>query len=194
MPDYPEIYVLRHGQTEWNLEGRYQGRKDSPLTDKGRGQAQEQGRLLQAAQIDWNETDAFCSPQMRALTTAQIALDDLDVTIRQDARLCEISFGHWEGRTFAEIEAESPELDHDGDPFLWHFFAPGGESYEDMAARVQSFLDDLKRPAVIVTHGITSRVLRGLWLGVGLDGMRDMPGGQGNVHHLANGAYTQLVR
>jgi len=156
MTKYPEIFVLRHGQTEWNLIGRFQGRKDSPLTK------------------------------------AQIALDQINLKADEDDRLCEVGFGAWEGLTLAEIEQNSPEMDHEGDPFMWNFYAPGGENFEELEARCRSFLDHLTRSSVIVTHGITSRVLRGVWLGQGPEDMRDMLGGQGNVHHLSDGKQTQL--
>ncbi|MGR3291212.1 MAG: histidine phosphatase family protein [Paracoccaceae bacterium] len=195
MTEYPEIFVLRHGQTEWNSIGRHQGRLDSPLTDLGRRQAHDQSAIL--GDLICNRTDIsyYCSPQGRASDTAAIALDPLAVKARTDDRLCEISFGLWQGLTFEEISDGWPELCKyaDLDMFNWNFAAPGGERFEDVRDRAESFLNSLTGPTVIVTHGITSRVLRGLWLGVGQDEMAALEGGQGCVYHLSQGKHRRIV-
>ena len=128
MPQFPEIFVLRHGQTEWNKAGRHQGRMDSPLTQHGRGQAQAQSKLLAALLGARSDIGAYCSPQGRASNTAEIVLAPLGMSASTDARLCEISFGQWEGLTFDEIAHDWPELtkNADKDAFGWHFNAPGG--------------------------------------------------------------------
>jgi len=186
MSKYPEIFVLRHGQTEWNSVGRHQGRLDSPLTDKGRGQAGVQGDLLTSVLLDRSDITAYCSPQGRAFDTAKIALKRVGMTATMDARLCEISFGKWEGLTFDEIADGWPEITKyaDQDMFAWHFQSPGGETFDDVSARARGFLESLTGPSVIVTHGITSRILRGIWLGQGWDEMASIEGGQGCVYHL----------
>jgi len=195
MTQYPEILVLRHGQTEWNREGRHQGQRDSPLTDHGLQQARDQGTILAALDADWTGFDAFFSPQLRAARTAELALGAINKTGRADDRLKEVAFGAWEGRTPDEIERVQPgfEKARDDDPFGVHFHSPGGENFAQMAARCQSFLSDLQRPTVIVCHGITSRVLRGLWLGTDSDGMSDLPGGQGCVFRLNDAGHTTLT-
>lgn len=181
--NYPDIYVLRHGQTEWNAAGRFQGRMGSPLTELGISQAGEQNASLEAC-LKGRAVTAFCSPQERAARTADIALKGITSPVIKDDRLCEVSFGDWEGRTAAEIEHGWPDLFRmqDDNPFAWHFSSPGGERFAEMTARCQSFLNDLQGPSVIVTHGITSRVLRGLWLGLDETGMAALPGGQGCVY------------
>ena len=191
---FPEIFVLRHGQTEWNRDGRHQGRLDSSLTDLGRSQACTQSRLLATAMGERADFAAYCSPQVRAAATAAIVLGPLALTAITDERLCEISFGQWQGLTFDQIAKGWPELEEfaDQDPFGWHFQAPGGESFADLCARVEPFLHALTGPSIIVTHGITSRILRGLWLGQGMDGMAQLPGGQGCVHHLSDAGHQML--
>ena len=191
---YPEIFVLRHGQTEWNLAGRHQGRLDSPLTEKGWEQALAQSALLAQA-ISWHDAiAAYCSPQGRAAKTAAIALDPLGLTAIQDKRLCEISFGEWESLTYEEIAQGWPEHTKyaDIEVFDWHFKAPGGEDFETVRARAEAFLQGLTGPTIIVTHGITSRVLRGVWLGHDFDGTSGLSGGQGCVYHLQNGQHIKL--
>lgn len=194
MSVFPEIFVLRHGQTEWNANGRHQGRLDSPLTELGRAQALAQLRLLAAAIGNRKDFTAYCSPQGRATDTASIALGPLGMATVSDDRLCEISFGKWEGLTFDQIASAWPELVNyaDQDPFGWQFQAPGGEVFEDICARALGFLDDLTGPSIIVTHGITSRMLRGIWLGQGIDEMAELPGGQGCVHHLSDAGQRTL--
>ncbi len=189
MSKYPEIFVLRHGQTEWNSLGRHQGRLDSPLTEKGRGQAGEQGELLAAVLRNRSDISAYCSPQGRAFDTASIALTHLGMTAATDERLCEISFGKWEGLTFDEIADGWPEhCKHAHQDLLrWNFSSPGGETYDDVYARAFEFLEHLNDPTIIVTHGITSYVLRGIWLGLEFDELAAMQGGQGCVYHLTDG-------
>jgi len=191
MPDYPEIFVLRHGQTEWNAEGRHQGQRDSNLTELGRKQAARQGQILAQAGLD-PACRVYASPQGRAWSTAEIALRALKMTATADDRLKEVSFGMWEGLTAVDIDAMWPDNRAESDMFLWHFTAPGGECFADLQARTQAFLDDLTGPAILITHGITSRVLRGLWLGLDRAGMAAIEGGQGVVYHLSQGRQTRL--
>ncbi|MFT4715787.1 MAG: broad specificity phosphatase PhoE [Paracoccaceae bacterium] len=188
MQKFPDIYVLRHGQTEWNSQGRFQGQLDSPLTELGVNQAKQQGVLLGKLSLDFGQTDAFCSPQLRASRTARLA----GLTARSDARLKEVYFGDFEGKTRAEIQSEIPDFEQSGD-FSWHFKVPGGESFEQMHSRCLSFLSDLTRPTVIVTHGITSRVLRGIWLGLEMDEMGKLDCDQGCVYCLSKNAQTVLA-
>ena len=192
---YPEIFVLRHGQTEWNVAGRFQGRMDSPLTEVGRGHALAQAGILATRAGGMAGLSAYCSPQLRALHTAKIALEPLDMLPTEDARLCEISFGAWEGLNFDQIAKAWPDhVSHaDMDGFEWQFQSPGGEDYQQMRARVTDFLQQLSGPSIIVTHGITSRILRGVWLGHQGNEIAGMPGGQGCVYHLRDGKQTKLV-
>ncbi|NOX74550.1 MAG: histidine phosphatase family protein [Alphaproteobacteria bacterium] len=187
MTNFPDLYVLRHGQTQWNLEGRFQGRMDSPLTELGMAQARQQGVILAALELDFDHFTAFCSPQGRAVHTAELA----GLKAAPDERLMEISFGSIDGKTLAEIQVKHPEMS-DKTGLGWHFNMPDGERFPEMRARCLSFLDDLNGPAVIVCHGITSRLLRGLWMGYDLDGLGRLPIVQGCVYHLSNGLETVL--
>lgn len=194
MPDYPELYVIRHGQTEWNAAGRHQGQLDSPLTELGVAQAQGLGRLLQAEREDWSAVSAYTSPTGRAARTAEIALTQIGKTAHPDDRLMEVAFGRWEGRTMEEIEAETPgyRAAFEADPLGIHFESPGGETLAQMIDRCTSLLTELTQPSILVCHGITSRVLRGVVLGLDLQGMRELPGGQGNIHHLRDGQWRVI--
>jgi len=189
---YPDLFVLRHGQTLWNAAGRHQGRLNSELTETGRQQARRQGRILAGAGLDAGTTDFYVSPLGRARQTADLALGVIGQSALVDERLKEIGFGGWEGLNSAEIDARWPENRQIADRFDWHFSAPGGEGFDSLFTRARSFLDDLAGASVIVTHGITSRVLRGIWLGLDRDGMGRLEGGQGMVYHLAQRRQTRL--
>lgn len=179
---YPDIYILRHGETEWNRQGRLQGWLDSPLTELGREQAARQGAVLSAEGA--LGLPLWSSPAPRALATAALALPGR--TARPDPRLREITLGPWDGLTRPEIAALAAGVPLSAHPFHWYDQTPG-ERFDGLRARVEAFLGDLSGPAVIVTHGITSRFLRGAVLGLTLDGIAALPGGQGVVWHLRDG-------
>jgi broad specificity phosphatase PhoE len=101
-----ELYLLRHGETEWNREGRIQGSQDSPLTARGRAQATAQADILAREVPQMWQLARYCSPLRRARDTARIALDGLVPVI--DRRLREVDFGAWEGLTPAERGARDP--------------------------------------------------------------------------------------
>ena len=136
----PPIYILRHGQTVWNREGRMQGHLDSPLTDLGRAQAARQGAIL--GRIGLPVGTAFrVSPLGRTQETARHALAGLTDSFATDDRLRELSVGRCEGLTHPEIEARYPGLIDAGQPFEWYFQCPGGESMDALRARVAALLD-----------------------------------------------------
>ena len=110
MLKYLELVVLRHGQTDWNKLGRHQGRLDSPLTELGIRQAKQQGQQLQNLSVDLSGWRMVCSPQGRALRTAQIALSEIGATAQTDDRLREIAFGDWQGLTFFQSYSLLPGL------------------------------------------------------------------------------------
>lgn len=185
----PDLLILRHGETEWNLAGRMQGALDSPLTERGRAQAAAQGRLLAQFGIDgWT---AWSSPQGRARSTAEIALGT-SARLRFDSRLVEIGMGQWTGLQRTQIATEVPHLFESDTDLTWYDHAPEGEGLQALYTRTGAFLDTLSGPAVIVTHGITSRMLRCHALGRGPDAFADLPGGQGVVYHLSGAVQTCL--
>jgi broad specificity phosphatase PhoE len=163
------ILLVRHGETEWNLERRIQGRFDSPLTERGVAQAQAVGRLVRSLR-EAEFARIAASPLGRARRTAEIIREHLAAgpELIIDDRLREISAGAWDGLTFRDIEQRSPgTFDGDG-RYEWNFRAPGGETYDGFAARVAAWLSEAADlPFVIaVTHGVVSRVLRGLYTGL----------------------------
>lgn len=188
MIDHPELFVLRHGETVWNREGRLQGRMDSPLTDKGIAQARTQRVLLNTLQNV--PSDIFVSPLGRTLHTAQLVFGS-EVAFTVDDRLQEISFGLWEGRTKEDIRKQYHGMANDD---ALSFGSPDGETFEMISQRVMSFLSDLKCPAVVISHGATSSVLRGLCTGLDRAGMLALSREQGCIFHLLNGAEKVIRR
>ena len=144
------IYVVRHGETEWNALNKVLGRTDMPLNAKGIEQAHEVARSLKGLKIDV----ILCSPLCRARQTADAVSEELGIRYKIDDRLTEQDFGSFEGvcRFDSEYQAAKRE-----------FFAryPGGESFFDVAARVFSLIRELDGTnALLVTHGGVCRVIR----------------------------------
>jgi broad specificity phosphatase PhoE len=160
------ILLLRHGETEWNRARRHQGRFDSPLTERGIGQARAIGVLLRRLP-EAAAAGVVASPQGRARHTAEIVREQLHTAgeLRTDARLRELTLGAWDGLTYREIEARSSGI-FDGDGrSTWWFRAPDGESYDSFAARLGEWLGEQEEavPVIVIAHGLVSRVLRGLY-------------------------------
>jgi len=187
---YPDIYVLRHGETTWNAEGRMQGVLNSPLTSKGISQAERQGRLLQGQ--DLTGFQVLVSPQGRAFQTAAIALGPLVDSLHTDTALREIEVGSWSGLLRSELPT-FPDMEETPDGALAQYdHAPGGEGFSGLRERCRSFLESLEGPSVLVTHGITSRMLRALHMGRDIDALGELPGGQGVVFYLSGGEHHTL--
>ena len=187
---YPELIVLRHGRTAWNLEGRWQGDRDSPLTALGETQARAMAGVFEAEGITRATHAAFVSPKGRARATARIVLGE-SWEPAVDPRLREIGVGGWEGWLIADIAAAAG-LGGDATPYDLYEAAPGGEGFDGLRARVAGFLASLDRPSVLVTHGITSRMIRTLATGRDLDRFDELPGGQGVVFRVRDGRHEVL--
>jgi broad specificity phosphatase PhoE len=162
----PILYYIRHGETDWNVEGRLQGRHDVPLNARGRKQASHCGQILRdlfaQRSRDPMSLDYQSSPLGRARQTMELARAALGLAAegyRAETALSEISFGAWEGFTIAQLRARDPQRlaarEHD----KWRFLPPGGESYEMVAARMRAWCDGLARDTVVVAHGGTARGL-----------------------------------
>ncbi len=154
------VYILRHGQTEWNVALRMQGRWDSPLTAAGRSQAELHGRTLARE----GGVDAIiASPLGRTRDTAERVNAYLEAPLRYQDALMERDCGHWSGLTLAEIEAAYPQEWRARSEDPYYHRPPGGENLDDMEARVGGFLDAVcagpERRVALVTHGVMSRVI-----------------------------------
>lgn len=164
----PVLYFFRHGETDWNAEGRLQGQTDIPLNAKGRLQASAIGQSIRAGKLEGVDPEALAglpfiaSPLGRtretmALLREGLGLPSADFTV--DDRLKEIGFGHWEGHTWPEIIARDAPGAQARDRDKWNFVPPGGESYEMVHDRVSHWFESLKGDACVVAHGGVARVL-----------------------------------
>jgi len=194
MADWPELYFVRHGETDWNAEGRYQGSKDIPLNARGRAQATLNGNLLQSLLARANRTPTdftwYVSPLGRTRETMNLIRSAIgeplpDVTI--DPRLVEVSFGIYEGHLHTELASGAMAIAGERDAAFWDFRPPQGESYADVAERVIDFGASLTGPSVIVSHGGILRVLRHLIEGFPHERAVNWFPPQDSVVHFANG-------
>ncbi len=162
----PTIYYIRHGETDWNVQGRLQGRRDVPLNARGRAQAAHCGDILRDLFAhdgrDPATLDYVSSPLKRASETIELTRAALGLAAqdyRREPRLTEIAFGDWEGFTIAQLHERDPariaQREHD----KWHFLPPGGESYEMVSARMRDWYESLTRETVVTAHGGTARGL-----------------------------------
>ena len=158
------IYFIRHGETDWNAQARYQGQADVPMNETGRAQAKRNGEALRPLLPGIAKADFVASPLARARETMRIVRETLGLKpddFRIDERLKEAHYGDWQGTLLADL----PRLDAEGieartrDPFRWR--PQGGESYEDLMGRILPWLAAIERHTVVVSHGGVSRVLRG---------------------------------
>jgi broad specificity phosphatase PhoE len=166
-PAQARVHLARHGQTAYNLEGRFQGQLPVPLDDTGRTQAAELAERAAANGF----SALWSSPLLRAHETAEIVSRRIGLTPHEDPRLMETNAGDWTDRSFADVRAQAPELFAAftaGDP---SFAFPGGESFAQQEVRVAAALDDVERgelPALVICHGMVIRaalsVRAGHWL------------------------------
>ena len=194
----PIIYYIRHGETEWNADGRLQGGQDIPLNDLGRKQAARAGGILADLLARDRHSDAplafIASPLGRARSTMELVrgaleLPPADYTI--DDRLREIGYGHWEGSTLAQMQALDPEVFAKRQTDKWTVSPPGGESYAEVEARVTAWYRQLTADTVAVAHGGTARALM---VALGLEtpaSVADLTIEQGAVYLFGDGGLSK---
>ena len=163
------MYLCRHGQTAFNREHRLQGQMESDLTPLGRAQAGAMGDLLhdliaRDPPAPWR---IVASPLRRARDTAGIIGARLGLPVEFDERLMELTVGEWEGRLRGDLARENPQAFASQE---WFFAAPGGETYDQVMARVAGWLAEQaaepERRLIVVSHGIAGRLLRGAYAGL----------------------------
>jgi len=162
----PTIYYIRHGETDWNVAGRLQGRHDVPLNAKGREQSAQCGNILRDLFVrnerNLTDVDYVSSPLGRARETMERMRPILGLPsdgYRIEPHLAEIAFGNWEGFTIAQLHTRDPQRIAAREHDKWHFVPPGGESYEMVSARMGNWYKSLERDTVAVAHGGTARAL-----------------------------------
>jgi broad specificity phosphatase PhoE len=162
----PTIYYMRHGETDWNVQGRLQGGVDTPLNELGLSQAAHAGHVLaDLLARDGRAPSSLAyvaSPLQRARRTMDLVRAELKLPgggYALDDRLREIGYGHWEGSTLAQARLSHPELYASRERDKWGALPPGGESYASVQLRMRDWYDSLRTDTVAVAHGGTARAL-----------------------------------
>ena len=190
------IFLCRHGQTLFNLAGRYQGRLDSPLTALGRTQASAMGRRL--TQLVGADFKVWSSPQGRAQETLALILREVGAaSVVTDARLREHSIGVWDGMTDFEIDMEYPGA-RDGLPQgEWHFRGPDAEAFEALDCRLAEVMAEISADPVavkvVVTHGAVGRLIRGRHAGLGRAELLGLSAAQDGLYALSPEGGVEFV-
>ena len=194
------LYMLRHGETAWNTERRMQGHKNSNLTALGKVQALAMGRTLKA-ELDREPgpTIFLRSPLGRTRETSEIVGREIGIASsewREDVRLAELSYGSWEGFSWAEIEIDHPSAlaDWRADPH--GYCPPGGETHVDLRRRCAAVLTEIATSGVrtvVVSHGVSGAVVRGLNLGLDARAMFVMEKPQDAFFRLLAGSEERIA-
>lgn len=164
------VYLIRHGETTWNVERRYQGTSDSPLSDLGREQTVRLRDALRAVPV----RAVYSSPLTRALSTAEVIAAEFGLPVIAVPDLAEIRVGEWEGLLVGEIEARYPGAVHQwySNPHLARI--PGGETIAELRARAVHATEDIRRrhdgeSVVVVAHGGVNKTILLTALGAPLE-------------------------
>ncbi|MGI6037704.1 MAG: alpha-ribazole phosphatase [Limnochordia bacterium] len=181
-----KLILLRHGETDYNLQGRYQGQSDVPLSERGRKQGELVGRRLAGQSFDF----IVSSDLSRAQETAQIVNGYLGLPMFVDSRWREIAFGQWEGHTAQEIAQGWPQELQTWREDPSRACPPGGEALLDVQARLMEALEDLaaQRPGqngIIVLHGGAIRIICATILGLDLTKRYRIPTDNGSLTTIA---------
>jgi len=194
----PTVYYIRHGETDWNAAGRFQGSQDIPLNDLGRQQAANAGGILcdLFARDGKNELSMsfVASPLGRARLTMELLRGKMSLPPQGyavDDRLREIGYGQWEGLTLPQMQTSDPELFASRQMDKWMVSAPDGESYAQVQARMTDWYNQLTSDTVAVAHGGTARALM-VALGVETpDSAASLTIEQGAVYVFSGGGLTK---
>jgi len=194
LPQGLTLYFARHGQTEANVQKRFSGYKDTPLTPLGLEQAAQVGRILKRELGEAPGCQFISSPLTRAVATMKIARQTMGLPatgFATDNRLKEINLGVWDQLTDEEARALSPILFEQRGNDKWHVRVPGGENYAEVAARISDWVRELKTDTIAISHGATTRILRGLLAGLDWREMSTLDEPQGVVFRVTG---AQVVR
>lgn len=170
--DMPELYISRHGQTDWNAEGRLQGQVEVPLNALGQAQARRNGRYLRNVLGERAAEFGFlASPLGRASNTMRLIRGELGLepdSFATDQRLVELDFGDWQGSTMDDLRQSDPEGIRRRKADKWAFVPPGdrAESYAMLAERVRPVFEALDAPTILVAHGGITRSFLALYANV----------------------------
>jgi broad specificity phosphatase PhoE len=196
----PVLYYVRHGETDLNRQGRLQGRRDIPLNAHGRRQAAECGVLLrdlfardhrQARDLKYVSSPLKRARETMEILRATVGLQAHDYEI--DARLIEIAYGEWEGLTLQEIEMRDASVLSARERDKWDFAPPGGESYRELANRIDSWYKSLTADTVVAAHGGGVRALMAILNIVSEEQATHAQIAQGIVYVFADGKMSRYA-
>lgn len=194
------LLFIRHGETDWNREGRLQGQQDIGLNAKGREQADAVGRTLR--KLAGREIDALeiarafvSSPLLRTRETMERARAAMRLR-PEGYRLCddlkELTFGDWEGLTWPEVQARDPQGAAARAADKWSFTPPNGESYAALASRLAPWVASIDRNLFVASHGGVARALMYLLGGVAPEVAAEASIHQGRALLFADGRFAWL--
>ena len=197
VPNGVTLYFCRHGQTEANVEKRFQGHSiDTPLTEQGVRQARDIAEIVRADVADFAQLDYVSSPLERAQATMELIRNELGLSFdefRIDPRIIEINLGAWDGLTAEEAEHRFPKEFAARAADKWNVAVPGGgENYASVAARMTAFVESLERDTFAVSHGAATRVLRGLFADMNWKQMSALDEPQGCLFRAHAGEVVRL--
>jgi probable phosphoglycerate mutase len=182
------LYFSRHGETEANVEKRFQGHGlDTPLTPRGRREAKTVAKILKRHAKPVARLKYVSSPLLRARTTMEIVRSHLGLVPSEystDQRLREIDLGIWDGLTHKQARALDPVLFDKREADKWDVRVPGGEDYADVAKRATLWLSALKHDTFAISHGGFTRILRGLFEDLTAKEISDLDEPQGVVFRV----------
>ena len=181
----PELWVVRHGETEWSRAGRHTGRTDVPLTPSGERQA----LALRARLAGLRFAAVLSSPLSRALETCRLAGHGEAARIVGDLR--EWDYGEYEGRTTAEIQREVPGWN------IWSAGVPGGESVDELGRRADRVIEEAvaaRGDVLLFAHGHVLRVLAARWCGLAPRDGRLLALGTASLGVLGHERGTRVVQ
>jgi probable phosphoglycerate mutase len=165
------LIFIRHGETNWNAEGRLQGRQDIPINGRGRAQAVSAGKdaLKYIKRTGIEDLHFVASPLHRTRETMELAREAMGLdpfAYETDPRLVELTFGDWEGLTWPEVKAREPNAATGREHNKWMYQPPKGESYAMLADRLRPWLETVTRDTLVVSHGGVARALMALIGGI----------------------------
>jgi probable phosphoglycerate mutase len=179
-----ELWLIRHGETEWSLSGAHTGRTDIPLTERGHAEAVALGNLLAGHRFAL----VLTSPMQRAEETCRLA--GFGDVAQVDPDLREWDYGDYEGRSTPEIRSEKPDW------FLWRDGVPNGETVEQVAARAERVIaraTAVDGDTALFAHGHILRILTAQWLGLNADCGRLFAMGTASVSTLGHERETRVI-
>jgi broad specificity phosphatase PhoE len=191
------MYLVRHGETEFNRQRRLQGRFDSPLTPQGVAQAEAIGRHLRTLIEQPEGWIIESSPLGRTVRTAEIIKSEIGIPsdVITDHRIREVSMGSWDGLRPEEIEERWPGALGPSTRLSWVGGCPDGETLQAVMARLSDWLESLadERNRVVVSHGISGSLIRGIYANLPQQEMLRLPVPQDSFFELRNGGVQHIT-